>query len=378
MKKILYLSRSGQFGGMEKHILDLINSVKNDYEVHVFCADGIMAKEYEKQGAIVRYVTPSGSFDLNYIKKVNEYVINNTINIVHTHELKVSVLGLIAVANLKNVKKIMHIHTPITSWNHNLIVGLFKIPLNFIANFIVGNFIADKVIALTESIRNERVTKELINSSKVVMIPNSINTDEFDIKTDQKRDFKNEMLAKYKILKDKIIIGNLSRLTKEKGQDLLISAFASVIKKDKNLHLVIAGGGQLFEQYTTLINTLEIKDNCTITGIFDESDKVKLYCTFDYFVFPSRAEGFGYVLVEAMSSGLAILASDIQVLKDVSKEEINFFESENVEDLTNKLDTFINTSFNKIDLETRYQKVLNNYTFTSFKNNYLSLYSSLL
>ena len=115
MRKILYLSRSGQFGGMEKHILDLIKSVNQEFEIHIFCAEGPMAKEYEGNLAIVRYVVPKNSLDLDYMQKVRGYILNNKIDIIHTHELEVSVLGLIAVANLKNIKKIMHIHTPITN-----------------------------------------------------------------------------------------------------------------------------------------------------------------------------------------------------------------------------------------------------------------------
>jgi len=376
MKKILYLSRSGNFGGMEKHILDLINSVNKDFEVHIFCNSGEMAKEYENAFAIVRIVVPTSSIDISYMKKVREYVVNNKIDIVHTHELEVSILGLLAVVDLKNVKKIMHIHTPITSWKHSLIGYLVKAPLNFIANFIVGNFVADKVVALTESIRQERVKRELISNSKIVLIPNAIDTGKFNVSQEQRQLFKNEILDKYQIPKDKIIIGNLSRLTREKGQDILLNAFAK-LAKNSNYHLIIAGGGELFDEYTKLIDTLNIKDSCTLTGVFEEIEKLKLYFCFDYFVFPSRAEGFGYVLVEAMAVGLPILASDLQVLKDVSKGTIEFFQSENTGALTEKLPTFLSTKYDNQALKIKYDKVLINYTFTSFKNNYLSLYKSL-
>lgn len=376
MKKILYLSRSGNFGGMEKHILDLINSVNKDFEVHIFCNSGEMAKEYENAFAIVRIVVPTSSIDISYMKKVREYVVNNKIDIVHTHELEVSILGLLAVVDLKNVKKIMHIHTPITSWKHSLIGYLVKAPLNFIANFIVGNFVADKVVALTESIRQERVKRELISNSKIVLIPNAIDTGKFNVSQEQRQLFKNEILDKYQIPKDKIIIGNLSRLTREKGQDILLNAFAK-LAKNSNYHLIIAGGGELFDEYTKLIDTLNIKDSCTLTGVFEEIEKLKLYFCFDYFVFPSRAEGFGYVLVEAMAVGLPILASDLQVLKDVSKGTIEFFQSENTGALIEKLPTFLSTKYDNQALKIKYDKVLINYTFTSFKNNYLSLYKSL-
>jgi len=378
MKKILYLSRSGQFGGMEKHILDLINSVKQDYQVHVFCPDGYMAKEYLRAGAVVRFVFPTNSFDLSYARKVREYVINNNINIVHGHELEVSVLGLISIANLNQVKKIMHVHTPITSWKHSFIGKLYKSPLNFIANFIVGNFIADKVIALTVPIAKERVRKELIKSSKVIIIPNSISISDFQIDEQTQHIYKTEILNKYQIAPNKIIIGNLSRLTREKGQDTLIKAFANISKTNKNLHLLIAGGGELLTEYKNLIEALNIKNRCTITGIFKEEEKVKLYSTFDYFVFPSLAEGFGYVLVEAMGSGLPILSSNIDVLKDVSKGLVEFFQVNNANDLADKLSTIIHHNYDRKDLYKKYKKVLDNYSFTSFKHNYLSLYNSLL
>ena len=377
MKNILYLSRSGDFGGMEKHILDLINAVNKDYKVYVFSPNGPMISKYISAGANHYEAYPLGSFDYEFALKVRRFVIENQIDIVHTHELEVSVLGLMGLIGVKNVKKIMHVHTPITNWRHTFLNKIFKAPLNFIANFVVANFVADKVIALTAIIKNERIYNELVRPSKIVVIPNAVDTSDLQISDIDRAKYKTEIIKRYNIPINSTIIGNLGRMTIEKGYDLLIKAFATNFKNDINenvkYHLLLVGGGKLEDTYQTLVNDLGISDQVTITGKFNDEDKVKFYSTFDYMVFPSRAEGFGYVLCEAMYFGIPVLASDLPILKQVSDNKLMYFKTDNLDDLELKLSEFV-----ELNVDTsEYKKALQAYSTQSFKKNYLSLYNLL-
>jgi glycosyltransferase involved in cell wall biosynthesis len=100
----------------------------------------------------------------------------------------------------------------------------------------------------------------------------------------------------------------VGRLVHEKGFDVLIDAFAAVSLKLPRARLVIVGEGPGRNELEAQIARLGLTDKVTLPGftraIADE------YRRADLFVLTSRAEGFGNVLVEAMSFGLKIVSTD--------------------------------------------------------------------
>ncbi|MFM0395713.1 glycosyltransferase [Paraburkholderia phytofirmans] len=100
----------------------------------------------------------------------------------------------------------------------------------------------------------------------------------------------------------------VGRLAHEKGIDVLIDAFATVSRKLADARLVIVGEGPKRKELEEQIARLRLKDKVNLPGfkrsIADE------YRRADLFVLASRAEGFGNVLVEAMSFGLKIVSTD--------------------------------------------------------------------
>lgn len=105
------------------------------------------------------------------------------------------------------------------------------------------------------------------------------------------------------------IIGNVSRATREKGQDYLIKAMVQVHKEIPSVHLFVIGDGPDKEYYRDLVKELQLEKYVTVTGfVKDVSD---YYTKMDVFVFPTvwELEGFGLVVPEAMSYGLPVVAT---------------------------------------------------------------------
>src|SRR3989449_6075381 len=75
------------------------------------------------------------------------------------------------------------------------------------------------------------------------------------------------------------------------------------------------------------------------TGLVPYEDVPKLYAQSDLFVFPSLAESFGYPLVEAMASGLPVLAADIPICREICGEAAIYFNPLNAEDLAQRIIT---------------------------------------
>jgi glycosyltransferase involved in cell wall biosynthesis/predicted metal-dependent phosphoesterase TrpH len=97
----------------------------------------------------------------------------------------------------------------------------------------------------------------------------------------------------------------VGRLTKEKGVDLLADSFIRAHQADPRLHLLLAGGGPEENELRDRLG-----DRATLLGWLQGDDLARAYASADIFVFCSRTDTFGQVLVEAGASGLPCVAVD--------------------------------------------------------------------
>ncbi|MGI0057711.1 MAG: glycosyltransferase family 4 protein, partial [Nitrosarchaeum sp.] len=131
-----------------------------------------------------------------------------------------------------------------------------------------------------------------------------------------------------KIVKDdsKIILF-CGRLTERKGVEYLIRAIPEIT--DKNVHLVIAGGGSQEDNLKQLTSSLHLNDRVTYFGRATDSELGLLHDIGDVFVCPSiidsqgETEGLGLVIPEAMESEMPVIGTSVGGIPDMIKNEIN-------------------------------------------------------
>jgi len=116
----------------------------------------------------------------------------------------------------------------------------------------------------------------------------------------------------YPQIKDKKVILFLGRINWKKGLDLLIKAYANLIKKRDDLHLLIVGNDEAGHEseVRTWINDCGISEKVTFTGILSGEKKLAALSGSDIFVAPSYSESFGMSVLEAMATGLVVVVSD--------------------------------------------------------------------
>jgi glycosyltransferase involved in cell wall biosynthesis/predicted metal-dependent phosphoesterase TrpH len=95
----------------------------------------------------------------------------------------------------------------------------------------------------------------------------------------------------------------VGRLTKEKGSDLLADSFLLAHEAEPRLHLLLAGGGP-----EEAMLRERLGDRATFLGWLEGDDLPRVYASADLFLFCSRTDTFGQVLVEAGASGLPVVA----------------------------------------------------------------------
>jgi len=100
-----------------------------------------------------------------------------------------------------------------------------------------------------------------------------------------------------------------SRLSKEKGIDILLRAWANVMRQERGPKLIILGTGPLERELKSLSESLGVMESVTFLGMVENvMEHVKQA---DLFVLPSRTEGLSNALLEAMSYGLPCIATKV-------------------------------------------------------------------
>lgn len=118
------------------------------------------------------------------------------------------------------------------------------------------------------------------------------------------------------------IILYVGRLEKEKRVDLIIRALPQIIEKT-NAHLVIAGVGTLRPSLEVLAKKLGVEDSLTFTGFVPDKELPNLYRIANLFVIASSVELQSIATMEAMASGLPVIASNAMALPELVRDGEN-------------------------------------------------------
>ncbi len=135
----------------------------------------------------------------------------------------------------------------------------------------------------------------------------------------------------------------IGRLEKRKGVDWLILAFADLIKKMPQAHLIIAGSGLRANKLRQFVHDEKI-NNVTFSGYVSDDEKRRLLGNADLACFPSSyGEGFGIVLLEAMAMGTPVIAGNNIGYATVMKGHgrLGLVDVEATADFTNRLAVFL-------------------------------------
>lgn len=118
-----------------------------------------------------------------------------------------------------------------------------------------------------------------------------------------------------------IICFTAGRLDPQKGHSVALGALKTVLTKNSNVFLVIAGAGPLHNPLVQMANDYGISANVRLIGL--RTDLAACLKTSDIFVFPSLFEGFGVALIEAMFMGIPIIASNTGPIPEIFQQQID-------------------------------------------------------
>ncbi|PKM36987.1 MAG: sugar transferase [Gammaproteobacteria bacterium HGW-Gammaproteobacteria-10] len=180
----------------------------------------------------------------------------------------------------------------------------------------------------------------------------------------------------------RLIIGTVGRMHGVKDQMMLARAFVELLKQhpeSKNaVGLVMIGDGPLREEVKQLLDENDLLDHAWLPG--ERSDVAELMRGFDVFVLPSQAEGISNTILEAMASGLPVIATRVGGNPELVEHGKTGFlvERQNPSELAGRLSDYIGDP--KLCIEhgkKGRERALQAFSIDAMVKNYLSVYDSL-
>lgn len=226
---------------------------------------------------------------------------------------------------------------------------------------------ADKIIAVSKIIY-DHLRKY---SDRVVLIYNGVNINHMAVLQDEEKN----ILNKYGLRKQGYVFF-VGRLTKEKAIEDLIKAFIQL--NNNAFKLVIAGGIEYTEKYSNMIKNLaKDSSNILFTGFITGTELQILFSNAKLFVLPSRHEGLSNALLEAISYGIEILASNIEANLQINLNKNNFFKMGDVEDLKAKMLCLLNAEITEKEKSRRLEMLKTDFDWDETSKKMYKLYKEI-
>lgn len=375
-KKILIISVMNSWGGGEEFILRLVKNLQ-EYKFYIACPQNEVSHRFSDEGLNI--------FQINSLKKFYRAEFGWNLLII------LKTLFSVKISSLKLTQIILQNKIDLIIANGNF-AGLYALPASFLSGRkFIGiqhlihrkNSIEEKIIrllnkkilkfvAVSNSVKEN--LKELIgdySDEKITVINNGIDSPE------KVQDEKSEQIN----------IGIVGSIVRLKGIDLIINAVKDLIKNNRDIYLKIYGNTREkdSEIYFDELKSIAEK-NCLEKNILFfsfEKNKDKLYSGFEILVsFSTVPESFSYSVLEAMSYGKIVIASDVGGPKEFLSEGVNGFLVNpcDVKALSDKLkfciDNLSSYKFSEIRNNAR-KTVAEKYSVKSFADGYKKFFDSI-
>jgi glycosyltransferase involved in cell wall biosynthesis len=171
----------------------------------------------------------------------------------------------------------------------------------------------DGIIAISRKIRDNLIEGG-VPGHTVVCIHSGV-----DLAKYEGRKAAPDVRAEFGFPGNAIVVGCVAALTREKDHETLLRAARRVLTKRDDVRFVLVGDGERRSGLEKCADALGIRGNVTFTGHRHDADM--LVAGFDIFAFPSRSEGLGSSVLDAMAAGTAVAASDTGGIPEMIEHE---------------------------------------------------------
>jgi glycosyltransferase involved in cell wall biosynthesis len=311
--RVLWVIDSLGPGGAENLMVPLLTNLKNHVDNPRVCVLSIregnpITEELKKIGIPVDLIPVRNLRSFTGIWRLFNYIRQYRPDIIHTQLEHSDILGTLS-AKLLGIPSISTMHTL------DLQSRKIKKYLRNSLRWGCLNYIASRIIFVSEFTRQHYIRLGF-RISKLVTIYNGIDTDNFVHQ--EKSDFHQGEL--FGIPKDSVVITTVAVLRELKGIQYMLHAMVGLLEKIPNLYYVIVGDGEHREFLENLSKSLDITDHVVFMG--RRTDIPKILAASDLFVYPTLKDALPTALLEAMATGVPIVASEVDGVPEILENNV--------------------------------------------------------
>ena len=158
------------------------------------------------------------------------------------------------------------------------------------------------IVAISEITRSRLVSWSKY-AGPTFVLPNAVRADQYGIRPKRR-----DLVERYKLEGKRVVLtlGRIDWSERYKGFDEILEILPEL---PSDVVYLIAGGGSDMQRLQKQAMAHGVGDRVRFTGIFADDEKADLYNLADVYAMPSRGEGFGFVILEAMASGVPVIVS---------------------------------------------------------------------
>lgn len=255
-----------------------------------------IARRMEEAGVRIRYLDKKLGLDISMIPKLMKIMRQEKPDVVHTH-LDV-IKYAVAAAKLSGVKHCVHTV-------HNVAHEEAEGRLQKIINTIYFKLGWSVPVALSPEVRNTVLSFYGLDENRVPMIFNGVDLNKCLPKTSY-------------ALSEPAVLLHIGRFNEQKNHKGLLEAFSLIVQSCPNCCLQLVGDGDLQEDMKTYAKTLGVQEKVSFLG--SQTNIYPFLQEADIFLLPSKFEGMPMTIIEAMGTGLPIVASAVGGVPDMLED----------------------------------------------------------
>jgi len=362
-KRILFVNYCMAMGGIENMIVDFVRHVPRDEfepQVAVFESGGSLEQVLEAEGVPVHRLHKREGIDLGLVLRLRQLIRGQGIDVIHSHNYSAWLYACLAARATGNV---IHVHT-----EHSEVDRSWR---RYLAERWLSRF-TTFVVAVSRHVHAAMIQDIGIDPRRVRLVYNGVDVSRFSPGAGRRAGARQGL----GLSPDQVAIGIVARLARIKNHDALLRAFAPLCQEPGNrARLVVVGDGPERAALEQLAHGLGITNGVTFLG--ERHDIPELLNAFDIYALTSLNEGMNLTLLEAMSTGLPVVATAVGGNVEIVEEGVTgcLVPSGDIGALTERLRYLVNSAAVRTPMgqEAR-ARVLRLFDQQAMMRDYLALY----
>lgn len=357
-QNILFIVRTMGLGGTENVVLQLCEILLGRVNKIVVCSSGGVHEQKLQALGISLYLIPDVASKnpldmLKTFQSIKSIIRKEQITIVHSHHRMAAFYA--EIASPKGIIKIANAHNTFQDKKK-------------LTQFAYRN---TTVVAVGEMVKKNLIELFAIPDSQISVIHNAVKPFDGNVKTI-------EALKKEKKERH-ILVGNIGRLSEQKGMSYFIDAAEIVTRSHPEVRFVVVGDGELKNQLHEYVKSKKLQDVFLFLGY--RNDIQNVISQLDFIVLSSLWEGLPLTPIEAYSVGKTVIGTAVDGTQEIIRDEVDGYliESRNASQIAKKMITLIEQPEIREKMESqalrRYQE---EFSYMKLKQRYIDFYKKIV